>query len=74
MGEIIQTGARASVVLTNRTNEHFLKTDLPDGSLRLKPGVFVTTAQREYNASPELRELLSEAANSRTVRRSRRRS
>ncbi len=72
MSEIVQTDARGRVVLTNRKNEHFLKTELPDGSIVLKPGVFVTTAQREYDTNPELQELLSKAASSPTVRRSRR--
>lgn len=72
MSEIVQTDARGRVVLTNRKNEHFLKTELPDGSIVLKPGVFVTTAQREYDINPELQELLSQAAGSPTVRRRRR--
>ncbi len=74
MSEIIQTDARGRLVLTNRKNEHFLKTELPDGSVILKPGVFVTTAQREFDTNPELQELLSRAANSPTVRRNRRRA
>jgi hypothetical protein len=74
VSEIIQTDARGRVVLTNRKSEHFLKTELPDGTIVLKPGVFVTTAQREYDTTPELQDLLAQAANSRTVRRSRRRA
>lgn len=72
MSEIIQTDTRGRVVLTGRKNEYFLKTELADGTIVLKPGVFVTAAQHEYDTTPELQELLSQAAASPTVRRSRR--
>lgn len=73
MSEIIQTDDRGRVVLSGRKNEHFLKTELPDGTVVLKPGRFVTRAQDEYETTPELREILAEAAASGTVRRNRRR-
>jgi hypothetical protein len=42
-----------------------------DGSILLQPARVVTEAQHEYDSTPELRELLSRAAGSATVRRSR---
>lgn len=71
MSEILQTDSRGRAVLTGRKNEHFLKTELPDGTIVLKPGRFVTTAQQEYDSNPELQNLLSQAAASGTIRRDR---
>ncbi|MDO5627565.1 MAG: hypothetical protein Q4G43_04515 [Mobilicoccus sp.] len=72
MSEIIQTDSRGRAVLSGRKEEYFLKTELEDGTIVLKPGVFVTVAQHEYDTTPELQQLLSSAAASPTVRRSRR--
>ncbi|EUA13843.1 hypothetical protein I553_6962 [Mycobacterium xenopi 4042] len=44
-----------------------------DGSILLQPARVVTDAQHEYDSNPELRELLSRAAASPTVRRARKR-
>lgn len=44
-----------------------------DGSLLLQPAQIVTEAQHEYDTATELRELLSRAAASPTVRRARNR-
>ncbi|WP_116115779.1 hypothetical protein [Austwickia chelonae] len=72
MCEIVQTDSRGRVALSGRKNQYFLKTELPDGTVVLKPGQFVTDAQREYETCEELRGLLSEAAPSPTVRHARR--
>ena len=72
-GFLIETDDRARVVIPGRRNERFLVHENEDGSLLLQPAIVVSAAQHEYDSDPELRELLSRATTSRTVRRSRNR-
>ena len=70
--EIVKTDARSRVVLPGHSDEMFLMRENPDGSILLEPAVVVSTSQLEYDQNPELRRLLKEAAESQTVRRTRR--
>lgn len=73
MGILIETDERSRVVLPGHPGEKYLLTEQADGSLLLEPAVVVSVAQREYDQSPELQELLDRATRSATVHRSRRR-
>lgn len=68
---IIETDARSRAVLPGQPNARFLMRVNEDGSILLQPARVLTEAQHEYDSTPELRELLSRAAGSATVRRSR---
>lgn len=68
---IIETDARSRAVIPGQPNARFLMRVNEDGSILLQPARVVTEAQHEYDSTPELRELLSRAAGSATVRRSR---
>ena len=70
--EIVKTDARSRVVLPGHIDEMFLMRENPDGSILLEPAVVVSTSQLEYDQNPELRRLLTEAAGSPTVERTRR--
>lgn len=70
---MVETDDRSRVVLPGHPNQRFLVRENADGSLLLQPARVVTEAQHEYDSDPELRELLSRAAASPTVRRARRR-
>jgi hypothetical protein len=73
MTVLVQTDSRSRVVLPGYSNRLFVMQENSDGSLLLQPAQVVTEAQLEYDRTPELRELLAEAAASPTVRRTRRR-
>lgn len=73
MTMMIETDARSRVVLPGHSNQRFLVRENADGSLLLEPARVVTEAQAEYESSPELRELLSRAQASATVKRQYRR-
>lgn len=68
---IVETDARSRVVLPGHSNQRFIVQENSDGSLLLQPARVVTEAQAEYDADPELRDLLARAAQSPTVRRRR---
>ena len=68
----IETDARSRVVLPGFSKVRFIMKKLPGGSILLEPAVVMSAAQLEYLATPELRELLSRAAASKSVRRPRR--
>lgn len=68
---LIETDARSRVVLPGHPQERFLVHENEDGSILLQPARVVTEAQAEYDADPELRDLLARATASPTVRRSR---
>lgn len=69
---IAETDARSRVVLPGRPRQMFVVRENPDGSLLLQPGKVITNAQSEYDETPELQELLAQAAASSTVTRRRR--
>jgi hypothetical protein len=69
--QLVETDSRSRVVLPGHSNERFLLRENADGSLLLEPARVVTEAQLEYDNDPELRELLSRASRSPTVRRTR---
>jgi hypothetical protein len=71
---MVETDDRSRVVLPGHPNQRYVVRENADGSLLLQPARVVTEAQHEYDDDPELRELLSRAATSPTVRRARRRS
>ena len=73
MDLLVETDARSRVVLPGHPSERFLVRENADGSLLLQPALVVTAAQAEYDSDPALRELLSRADVSPTVRRSRKR-
>lgn len=73
MALLVETDDRARVVLPGHRNQRFLVRENEDGSLLLQPARVVTEAQHEYDETPELQELLSLAARSKTVRRTRKR-
>jgi len=68
----VETDGRSRVVLPGYSNSRFIMEELPGGAILLQPAVIVSTAQLEYLTTPELRELLTSAAASKTVRRPRR--
>jgi len=70
---IIETDDRSRVVLAGHPSQRFVVRENEDGSILLQPARVVTEAQLEYDDSPELQELLSRAARSKTVQRPRRR-
>lgn len=72
-GVLIETDGRSRVVLPGHSNERFLLHENEDGSILLSPAHVASAAQHEYDTDPELRDLLSRAAASRTVRRTRHR-
>lgn len=70
---LVETDARSRVVLPGHPSERFLVHENEDGSLLLQPAVVLTAAQAEYDANPELRDLLERADRSPTVSRTRQR-
>ena len=68
----VETDERSRVVLPGFRNSRFIMEKLPGGAILLQPAVIISTAQLEYLSTPELRELLTNAAASKTVHRSRR--
>lgn len=71
MTTTITTDARSRVVLPGGSNRQYIVETFEDGSMFLQPAVTVARAQLEYNSDPELRKLLTEAAGSATVTRTR---
>lgn len=67
----VETDSRSRAVLPGRPNQRYVMRENPDGSLLLQPARVVTDAQHEFDTDPELRDLLSRAAASPTVRRTR---
>lgn len=70
---LIETDARSRAVLPGQPNQRFLMRVNEDGSILLQPARIITEAQQEYDSDPELRNLLTRAAASSTVRRTRQR-
>jgi hypothetical protein len=70
---IIETDGRSRAVIPGHSNQRFLLQENEDGSLLLQPARVVTEAQLDYDGDPELQALLTRAAQSSTVRRSRQR-
>jgi hypothetical protein len=73
MTTMVETDDRSRVVLPGHPNQRYVVRENADGSLLLQPARVVTEAQQEYDSDPELRELLSRATASPTVRRARQR-
>lgn len=71
---LVQTDARSRVVLPGHPNQLFQMQENDDGSILLQPARVVTEAQAEYDATPELQELLGRALTSGTVKRRRSRA
>lgn len=71
MATMVETDDRSRVVLPGHPNQRYVVRENADGSLLLQPARVVTEAQQEYDSDPELRELLSRATASPTVRRAR---
>lgn len=71
MSILVETDSRSRVVIPGRPGERFLLQENEDGSILLEPARVVSEAQYEYDHDPQLRELLSRAAASPTVRRER---
>jgi hypothetical protein len=66
---VIETDGASRVVLIGHPSQLFLAKENEDGSILLQPARVATNAQLEYNDDPELRELLSRNAGSKTVQR-----
>lgn len=69
---VIETDARSRAVLPGHSNSRYIMDELPGGLILLQPAVVMSEAQLEYVSNPELRNLLTRAAGSKTVRRPRR--
>ena len=69
---LIETDARGRTTIPGHKNKRFIAQMNADGSVLLQPAVITTAAQLEYDTNPELRALLTRAAESPTVRRARR--
>lgn len=70
---VIETDNRSRAVLPGHPNQRYLMRENDDGSILLQPARIVTAAQHEYDTNPELRDLLTRAAASPTVRLARNR-
>lgn len=70
---VIETDNRSRAVLPGHPNRRYLMRENDDGSILLQPARIVTDAQQEYDTDPELRDLLTRATASPTVRRARNR-
>lgn len=68
---VVTTDSRSRVVQPGRPSEMFILRENADGTILLEPAVVVSAAQREYDTTPELRNLLADAAASETVRKRR---
>lgn len=73
MSIVIETDSRSRAVIPGHSNQRFLLQENADGSLLLQPARVVTEAQLEYDGDPELQALLTRAAQSTSVRRTRER-
>lgn len=71
--KIVETDGDGRVVLPGHPDRRFLLREKEDGSILLQPASVVTEVQHEFDATPELRELLSAAMSSPTVRKIRHR-
>ena len=71
---LIETDDRSRVVLPGHPRQRFVVQENADGSILLLPARVVTEAQLEYDENPALRDLLSRAAGSQTVRKRRSRT
>lgn len=71
---LVHTDARSRMVLPGHPDRSFLLRENSDGSILLEPARIVSEAQAEYDATPELQELLARATQSTTVRRRRERA
>ncbi|MFI5506228.1 hypothetical protein ACIA48_02080 [Mycobacterium sp. NPDC051804] len=69
--EFVETDDRGRITLPGRANSRFLLRNNADGSILLQPAQPFIDAQHEYWVNPELRTLLTAAASSRTVHRTR---
>lgn len=74
MAALVQTDSRSRVVLPGHPDQMFQVQENADGSILLQPARVVTEAQAEYDASPELQELLSRAMTSPPTKRRRSRA
>lgn len=70
---VIETDNRSRAVLPGHPNQRYLMRENEDGSILLQPARIVTDAQQEYDTTPELRDLLTRATASSTIRRARKR-
>lgn len=68
---IIETDGEGRVVLPGHPGRRFLLRENADGSILLQPASVVAEAQYEYDSTPGLRELLTAATSSPTVRKTR---
>jgi hypothetical protein len=70
---LVETDGEGRVALPDHPNKRFPLRESEDGSILLQPATAVTEAQHEYDATPELRELIAAATSSPTARKTRRR-
>jgi hypothetical protein len=70
--QIIETDGEGNVVLPGHPCRRFLLRENADGSILLQPASVVTEAQYQYDNTSGLRELLTAATSSATVRKTRR--
>lgn len=64
---LIETDAESRTVLPGYPHQRFFAVENSDGSILLIPTQDIRDAQEEYDKSPELRDLLARAVNSKTV-------
>jgi hypothetical protein len=69
--QIIETDDEGRVVLPGQPGRRFLLRENADGSILLQPASVVAEAQYEYDNTSRLRDLLTAATSSPTVRKSR---
>jgi len=68
---VITTDSRGRTTLTGHANAMYLMREQSDGSILLEPARVVTAAQADYDASPELQELLRRTQQGPTITRRR---
>jgi hypothetical protein len=69
---LVETDGDGRVVLPGHPDRLSLLRENEDGSILLQPATVATEAQHEFDATPELRELLA-ATSTHTIRRTRHR-
>jgi hypothetical protein len=70
---LVETDGDGRVVLPGHPDRLFLLRENEDGSILLQPTTVAIEAQHEFDATPELRELLAAATSTPTIRKTRHR-
>lgn len=70
-GQLVEMDSRSRVTIPGHSGRRYFVTEHANGVIELTPAVVVPHAQEQYDDDAELRDLLSQAAASPTVRQKR---